>query len=354
MQVNLPQIFFSQGIDSTFDPLNSYIERKQYSSLIALVDTNTEKFCLPLLKKNLKFDFKIISIPAGESYKNEKSLSQIWNKLTDYQTDRSSLLINLGGGMITDIGGFAAATYKRGIDFINIPTSLLAMVDAAIGGKTGIDFNGLKNQIGVFAHPELILIEPEFLNTLPHREFISGLAEVIKYGFIHDKRILSYFEKMEEAPQTLPDELIRQSIAVKMEVVEKDPKEKNIRKSLNFGHTLGHAIETYLLADSKRCLLHGEAIAIGMILALNLSAQMQSFDMEKAVLYSKMLKRFFPKVLFSKKDIQSIIYLLKHDKKNYGDQVNFVLLKDIGEVVLDCQVTVDQVHKAFNFYQNLG
>lgn len=353
MQVSLPQIIISKHNLSIFDPLNSFIEEKKYSSLIVLVDTNTEKSCLPLLKKNLKFDFKTIVIPAGESNKNDKSLIEVWNKLTAYQIDRKSLLINLGGGMITDLGGFAAATYKRGIDFINIPTSMLAMVDAAIGGKTGIDFNGLKNQIGVFAHPKMVLMEPEFLKTLPKREFISGLAEVIKYGFIQDKKTVTYFETQKEVPHTIPDDLIQQSVAVKMEIVEKDPKEKNIRKSLNFGHTLGHAIETHLLADSKRNLLHGEAVAIGMILALQLSVQTQSFDVVKAISYSKMLNRFFPKVLFTEKDIQSIIDLLKHDKKNYGDQVNFVLLKDIGKVVLDCQVTEAQIRKAFESYQNL-
>lgn len=352
MPINFPAVVFTQPKDSIFENLNNFIAEKEYSKVFILVDQNTKKYCLPIIEQNLSNNFNTISIPAGETSKNEKTCDIIWSQLTDYQTDRSSLLINLGGGMITDIGGFTAATYKRGIDFINIPTSLLAMTDAAIGGKTGIDFKGLKNQIGVFAHPELILIEPKFLNTLPQREFISGLAEVIKYGFIHDHSILTYFENQKEKPQTIPDDLIRQSISVKMELVEKDPKEKNIRKSLNFGHTLGHAIETHLLTDAKRSLLHGEAIAIGMILALHLSAQTQGFDMDKATYYSKMLNRFFPKVLFSLKDIQHIVSLLKHDKKNYGDQVNFVLIKDIGETILNCQITENQIWEAFDFYQN--
>ena len=241
--------------------LNLHVGKNNYSRIFLLVDENTRAHCLPIFEKKYKHRIDaILEIPSGEENKNINTCQKVWQALSNNNGDRKSLLINLGGGVLTDLGGFVASTFKRGIDFINIPTTLLSMVDASIGGKTGIDLGPLKNQIGVINQPQMVLIFPEFLKTVEERQIKSGYAEMLKHGLIKD---LEYWSQLKETPDYTVPHFIQKSIALKNEVVMQDPTEQGLRKILNFGHTLGHAIESYFLEDpSKKTLLHGEAIAI--------------------------------------------------------------------------------------------
>ena len=240
-----------------------------YNQLAVLVDENTKRCCLPVFLKATNIDAILIEIPSGEEHKNLENCQLIWNELSTHHFDRNSLLINLGGGVIGDMGGFAASTYKRGIDFIQIPTSLLAMADASIGGKLGIDFAYLKNQIGLFNNPKAVLINPFFLNSLPKNQLLSGFAEVVKHALITDKY---FWKEIKKTPLEKMNwkSIIYQSLMIKNDIVTQDPLEKGERKKLNFGHTFGHAIESFYLEQGKP-ILHGEAISLGMILESNLS-----------------------------------------------------------------------------------
>lgn len=331
----------------------NFILKTNTSKIFVLVDHNTKEHCLPIVLRSIKADVIEIEIQAGEKHKNIKTAEFIWQQLTSLGADRNSLLLNLGGGVITDMGGFAAATFKRGIKFINIPTTVLGMVDAAIGGKTGIDYKGLKNQIGLFTHPEMIVVYPDFIITLPKRELKSGLAEIIKYGLIDSDNIWKYIQELDVDTIQIDENIIRESIEIKEKIVAEDPKEKGIRKTLNFGHTLGHAIETHFLTKAKEeQLLHGEAIAIGMILAAHLSFQTQGLTIDVLENISSNITRLYKDSIpshFNTEDLKSILDLLKHDKKNTNGIVNFVLLTEIGKPVLDCQVSENEILKAFLF-----
>lgn len=344
--------------ENALQKLAVFLKENNHSTLFILVDENTKKYCLPVLVKNLKQKFTLLEIKSGEINKNLITSQFLWKELTEKAADRNSIVLNLGGGVITDMGGFCASTFKRGIRFINIPTSLLGMVDAAVGGKTGIDFNGLKNQIGLFSNPEMVLIVPLFLETLPKRELLSGLAEVIKYGLIKDPSIWEAIKKMHFNNPRISFEIIQKSIQIKERVVQLDPKEKGIRKSLNFGHTLGHAIETHFLTKPKeKHLLHGEAISIGMILAAHLSFQTQDFPLEFAHEISSFLKTIYKQRIpfeIAANDILSVLDLVKHDKKNDRGKTNFILLSTIGEALLDCQITKEEILEAFKFYNKIG
>ena len=353
MTINTPIYFDAIG----FEKLNIFFKKYFFSKVFVLVDENTKTFCLHILKEKITNSFHLIEIRSGEQNKNIESCGYIWDELTTKGADRKSILINLGGGVITDMGGFAAATYKRGIPFINIPTTILGMVDAAVGGKTGVDLNGLKNQIGLFSNPEMILIHPTFLLTLPKRERISGLAEIIKYGLIDDPSIWRTISNKEFDITNIPDEIIKKSIKIKEGIVKKDPTEKGIRKTLNFGHTLGHAIEThYFLKTKKEQLLHGEAIAIGMILALHLSFLTNNMIIDLVNEISKNIKNIYSENIpstISIRDISYIISLLQHDKKNLNGNTNFILLSQIGKPIFDCKVNKKQIIKSFEYYNNL-
>jgi 3-dehydroquinate synthase len=245
--------------------LYHYLAENSYSHIAVIADEHTNKYCLPKIKSLLPAKFTKVIIKSGEEHKTIETCARIWDAMTKANMDRHALVINLGGGVIGDMGGFCASTYKRGIDFIQIPTTLLAQVDASVGGKLGIDFQHYKNHIGVFQLPKMVLIDPEFIQTLPEREKLSGYAEIIKHCLIRDE------EKWEEiSNKGFEDinfaDLISHSVEIKKAVVAEDPKEAGLRKILNFGHTLGHAVETYLLNLGKRRILHGEAIAVGMIM----------------------------------------------------------------------------------------
>ena len=297
---------------------------------------------------------EVIQIEAGEEFKHIETCSGVWNALSELEADRKSLMINLGGGVVTDLGGFVASTFKRGIKFINVPTTLLAMVDASVGGKTGVDLGNLKNQVGVIVQPEMVLVDSEYLKTLSAQEMRSGLAEILKHGLIADEDYWNKVSDLSALDLSDLDEIIKTSVAIKAEIVQIDPFEKSIRKKLNYGHTLGHAIESYCLTEPKRKkLLHGEAIAAGMILETYISAQLKNFPEKKLESICKTFKSIYGKEEFSSEEIQQIKSLLKFDKKNEHGNVNFVLLEDIGKAVIDATVPDEIIDQAFNYYSKL-
>lgn len=330
------------------------LHAKDYSSLFLLVDTHTQEFCLPgFVSQTGLTDLEVLVMEAGEEHKTLQTCENLWNQLSERGADRNSALINLGGGVVTDLGGFVACTFKRGIDFYNLPTTLLAMVDASVGGKTGIDLGALKNQIGIIEEPKQVLIDAQWLQTLPQEELRSGFAEMLKHGLISNK---DYWEQLKSLPKleaaTLA-EFIKPSVAIKKQVVLEDPREKHLRKILNFGHTLGHAIESYYLTHpKKKRLLHGEAIAIGMVMEAYLGVSCCSFSNVAAEEIKKTFAQFYPPVEIDAQDREGILELLRHDKKNKAGRVNFVLLKSIGVPEIDVEVPQELFTQAFEFYGN--
>ena len=334
-----------------FKRLSKWIGEKAPSKIFILLDNITHDLCLPHFLANLQTEaeFEIIEIETGEENKNIETCTGVWEALSELGGDRKSLLINLGGGVVTDLGGFVACTFKRGIDFVQVPTTLLAMVDAAIGGKNGIDLGFLKNQVGLIRQPSLILIEPDFLETLPENQLRSGFAEMLKHGLIKDEKYWNELAALKTIDASTVKKFIKESITIKSNVVDEDPNENNLRKILNFGHTLGHAIETYFLTQShKQSLLHGEAIAIGMMLEIKLSQYLTGFPESDFTKISKVLNQIYKPVPFSNEDIVSILSLLKHDKKNSHGNILFVLLEKIGTAVTDVRIDNKLIIKAFN------
>lgn len=316
--------------------------------MVVLTDSNTRQLCLPVFQNLIAghaHALHHITIPAGEANKNLGQLSSIWQGLTLAGAGRDALLICLGGGMVTDIGGFAASTYKRGIDVVHIPTTLLAMVDAAIGGKTGIDFQHYKNHVGTFYLPEKVLIFSKFLNTLPDRQIKAGFAEVAKYALISGQP-LPVFPHSSQSEQWL--DIIRASASSKMEIVGKDPNEKGLRKVLNFGHTVGHAIESYALAQGFD-LLHGEAVAAGMLSEIWLSLQITQPARNILTNYIALYSQLFDKLPFGPESIDDLVLRMRHDKKNSGSQFMFVLLGSDGKAVWDVPVDEPLVRKSLEF-----
>ena len=329
---------------------NDYSE----SSCFVLVDENTRKLCLPhLIQKCPSLQkVRIIEIFSGEQHKNLETFVKIIEQLTENNADRKSLLINLGGGVICDMGGFVAACYKRGIDFINIPTTLLAMVDAAHGGKTGIDFNNFKNQIGVFTPAKKVVIDVDFLKTLPKREVLSGFSEMIKMSLITSTDFWNKIETVNlENLQSL-EPLIFQAIDEKKNIVENDPTEQNIRKFLNFGHTFGHAFETFALANGKN-LSHGHAVAIGILCELWLSEKILNFDVNLKQKISNYILSIYSKFPIQKTDFEHLIQILLKDKKNINAQIMPVLLKKIGEPQYDLTCSKELCLEALQMYLDL-
>lgn len=334
-----------------YEALNTHLAKGNYSIIFILVDENTHESCLPQFMAEIQGDytFEIIEIASGETNKTIETCVGVWEALSELGADRKSLLINLGGGVLTDLGGFVASTFKRGIHFINVPTTLLAMVDASVGGKTGVDLGALKNQVGVINQPKMVMVVPDFLHTLEERQITSGFAEMLKHGLIKDK---SYWESLQKAKST---ETLKQhifaSIAIKNEVVLQDPTEQGLRKILNYGHTLGHAVESYFLeAEDKAALLHGEAIAIGMILEGYLSHKLTGLSKTELDAIKTTFLSHYPKIVFTEKDVNAIARLMKYDKKNAHGKINFVLLKCIGEAQIDLIVPPDLIAEAFAYY----
>lgn len=336
--------------EKAYQELSKLVNATNYSTIFILVDENTFEYCYPKFIQNFATNTRIevIEIESGEINKNLETCIGVWNAITELGGDRKSLLITLGGGVITDLGGFVASCFKRGIDFVNVPTTLLSMVDASVGGKTGVDLGVLKNQIGVFANPEMVIIDTDYLATLTDREMKSGTAEIIKYGVTYD---LHLFNEIKDNKDLNINDLIPRSIEIKNEVVLQDPKEKNIRKILNYGHTLGHAIESFHLdSEDKENLTHGEAIAIGMVCESYLSSKLLGFPSKKVSEIKKVVLSIYNKTTLLKEDFSAIMELLKHDKKNVNGQVNFVLLNDYENYKLDCKVTEELIVESMEFY----
>ena len=330
------------------ESLPAFLASRNYSQIAVLVDEQTKKHCYPRVK-NLLPKHRLIQIRSGETQKHLGTAGEIWKALTDAGFDRHGLLLNLGGGVIGDMGGFCAATYKRGIDFVQLPTTLLSQVDASVGGKLGIDFEGLKNHIGVFRIPDAVLIDAGFLATLPFRELRSGFAEVIKHCLIADASKWEEIRNKEWEEQNWED-LISHSVAIKEKITESDPTEKGLRKILNFGHTLGHAIETHFLEDPKKRLLHGEAIAAGMITEAWLSFKRGWLTEEELLQLEEFLFTTYGKADIRPEDFEAIVALTAQDKKNRGKEIRFSLLKGIGTCVFDIPATKKEMTEALQYY----
>ncbi len=348
---NYPVHFNEKG----YEALNSHLNATKYSNLFIITDSNTNEYCLhkflPYLETDLTIE--IIEFEAGEINKNIDTCIEIWKVLTELGADRKSLVINLGGGVVTDLGGFVASTFKRGVDFINIPTTLLSMVDASVGGKTGVDLGNLKNQIGVINVPTMVLIDTQYLETVPQNELRSGLAEMLKHGLIFDKNYWEQFLDISTIDFSDLDVLIHRSVVIKNEIVMQDPTEKNIRKALNFGHTLGHAIESYFLEnENKTTLLHGEAIAVGMILESFISWQKKLITEIEYRQIKLAINAIYEAVQINENDLQPIMDLLIHDKKNEFGTIQFALIDGIGSIKINQLVENELILSAFEDYKS--
>jgi 3-dehydroquinate synthase len=352
MQIQSANYIVGFGIDY-YSTLSQLINDKKYSKIVLLVDENTAKHCLNYVLQWLAVEvtFEIIEIEQGEENKTVETCTAVWESLVELNIDRKALLINVGGGMVCDLGGFVAATYKRGIDFVNIPTSLLAMVDASVGTKTGVNLGGLKNMVGSFSQPQMVLIDTAFLETLPGNQMRSGLAEMFKHGLIADA---SYWNQLKNLGELTTEDLlllIYHSVSIKNEIVLQDPLEKNVRKLLNFGHTLGHVLETYSHSGKGiQPLLHGEAIAIGMILEAFISYKKNLLTKKSYLEIKETLNLMFESIVFTENDIEICTHLLIHDKKNVNGMVQFTLLTDIGSGVINEIVESELINEAFNDY----
>jgi len=342
-------------IEQDLDALKAYLSATNYSKYFVLVDENTAFHCLHFLEDKIQdIELNIIEIKSGEQHKNFETLQHIIQQLIEKQADRRILLINLGGGVICDMGAFAASIYKRGIDFIQIPTTLLAMVDASVGGKTGINFGGYKNQVGTFTNPQLVYANIKFLKTLPERHIKNGFAEMLKHGYLSGQ-ILSFndflnFVLMGKNPSTL----IFNSVKFKNEIVTKDFDEKADRKQLNFGHTVGHAIESYSLKnDGESALLHGEAIATGFVVESILSCIMFGRENDFLAQVRADTMAISDPYKISTNKFDALIKLMMNDKKNDSGTIRFALLKNFGQPVWDVHVTEIEIKKALDYYNKL-
>jgi 3-dehydroquinate synthase len=338
-------------LGSVAEGLAQFLDGKNYSRYVVLCDENTEKYCLPILEESFpNLDFLTVKIPDGESHKNIDTCQSIWRQLMVAGVDRKALMLNLGGGVIGDMGGFCASTFKRGLDFVQIPTTLLSQVDASIGGKLGIDFANVKNSIGLFCNPKAVLIDTVFLKTLSERELRSGFAEIIKHGLIADESQWQRIGGWEDWRIGIT-QLIIPSLKIKQRVVEEDPFEKGIRKALNFGHTIGHAVESLFLA-TENPLLHGEAIAIGMICESWLSSKVLGLPATDLQAITNFLIQLYGHHHLPEKDFGILIDVMQNDKKNEQDRINFSLINPIGNCVINQYVDSEDILESMRFYND--
>lgn len=343
------QVFFEKGLDS----LEAFIASRNYSQILVLVDRNTNDHCLPVLQSALSeiTDYDIIEVDPGEENKNIDFCIGVWKTMLDFEADRKALMINLGGGVVTDMGGFAASTYKRGIDFIQIPTTLLSQVDASVGGKTGIDLDNVKNIIGTFTQPQAVFISGAFLSTLDERQMRSGFAEVIKHGLIYDKNLFAETKSVNLEEDNL-DDIVFRSVEIKNEVITQDPTERGLRKILNFGHTIGHAVEGYSMLHDKNPLLHGEAIALGMICEAYIAHQVNGLLAAELAEIVQAFDSRFERYHFSEDIYEELIALMQNDKKNEAKKLGFALLSEIGKCNYNIFVTEELIKESLDFYRN--
>lgn len=334
------------------EELTTAISECEHDKIFILTDETTLKKCWPILQPFVRLrQAQMITIPVSDTNKNIQSVMHVWESLDKGGATRHSCMVNLGGGMITDLGGFACSTFKRGIDFINIPTTLLAMVDASVGGKTGINFNGLKNEIGLFNDSKFVILDTKFLKTLDEDNICSGFAEMLKHGLINNEKMWSELINFDLQHPDLGklQRMVAESVLVKEQIVKKDPQEKDIRKALNYGHTFGHAFESFSL--KRKPILHGYAVAYGMICELYMSCIKCGFPTEKmhqTVNFIKDNYRPFP--IFCD-DYPELIELMRHDKKNTAGIINFTLLGDIGDIRINQTATEEEIKECLDFFR---
>lgn len=323
-----------------------------HDRLLVLVDETTQKCCLPVISDyEYMRQAQVITIGATDANKTLDSLTQVWRDMQRIGATRHSLMINLGGGMITDLGGFAASTFKRGISYINIPTTLLSMVDASVGGKTGINFGGLKNEIGVFNNARCVILDTTFLNTMDHENILSGYAEMLKHGLISNEGMwaeLLTFD-INRPDYKILNRMVADSVAVKQRIVTEDPIEKGIRKALNLGHTAGHAFES--LALERKPILHGYTVAYGLVAELYLCCIKTGFPQDKMRQTVSFIKEHYGRMAITCDDYPHLLQLMHHDKKNQGNDINFTLLSDIGNILINQTATEEEIKEALDFYR---
>lgn len=351
MMENITLSHYDIIFDDSLEAVSDFLQQHQYSRVFVLVDHNTSYHCLPLLKA-VYADVEVIEVRCGEEFKNLQTCETIWQHLLQHNADRKAIFINLGGGVPGDMGGFAASCYKRGIDFINIPTTVLSQVDSSIGGKLGIDFHYGKNLIGLFRDPKAVFISSRFFETLPKQHFINGWAEIFKHALIRDKSQWEHYKQLDlhRLSHHEMNAIVRRSLLIKKEVVEEDPFENGLRKILNFGHTIGHAIETYSLEHEEDSLLHGEAIAIGMICEAHISVKEAGLHIEDFLAIKEVLLRYFPKHDISRFDTEKLLDIMSIDKKNKGSVIMASLLSGIGNCIYDQPLRKEEILDSLRHY----
>ena len=343
------KVILSHNLDES---LTTAVAACEHDRRFILVDVNTQRYCLPLISDmDCMNGAQVITIGATDENKTLETLAQVWTALQQGGATRHSLLVNLGGGMVTDLGGFAAATFKRGLNCINIPTTLLAMVDASVGGKTGINFGGLKNEVGVFANASSVILDTVFLKTLDQENLLSGYAEMLKHGLISNEKhwaeVLAHLENINDLDNLAS--LVADSVAVKERIVEQDPTEQGLRKALNLGHTVGHAFES--LALQRKPILHGYAVAYGLICELYLSVIKTGFPVDKMRQTVQFIREHYGQMTITCDDYPTLLGMMTHDKKNVAGTINFTLLRNIGELAINQTATEQEIKEALDFYR---
>lgn len=342
------------GSDS-LQKLQAFLDKGNYGSYFIVCDEHSLQHCLPTLLFHCEtlLQAEMIELESGEHSKTMDTCMTIWSALQDLGADKKSLIINLGGGVITDIGGFVASVYKRGVDFVHIPTTLLAMVDAALGGKNGVDLHHTKNQLGSIAQPELVVINPEFLSTLPERHIKNGLAEVLKIALVRDEAFFKKVNGFKSSSGYLSEEAIGQAVRLKQEVVRQDPDEKGLRKCLNFGHSIGHALESACL-EQQMDVLHGEAVAAGMIMETYMAWQAGRCTKVFVNTVVKAVQKHFAPIAISQKTEALLLRHIRHDKKNEGDDMVLAIAPSAGNFELLKITSTKLVSEAVHFYNSLS
>ncbi len=351
--MNPQKVVMSQNLEEV---LTAAVAECEKDRLFILTDETTKALCLPVIERyDCLKGAQVITIGATDTHKTLDSLAHVWEALGEGGATRHSLLINLGGGMVTDLGGFAASTFKRGINYINIPTTLLSMVDASVGGKTGINFRGLKNEIGVFNNAATVILDTQFLKTLDAENILSGYAEMLKHGLIdseaHWAELVNFSLGNIESIETLGNlsKILEKSVAVKQRIVTEDPTEQGIRKALNLGHTAGHAFESFALKHQP--ILHGYAVAYGLVCELYLSCIKTGFPTDKMHQTVNFIHEHYGKMAITCDDYPQLMELMTHDKKNVAGIINFTLLGGIGDIRINQTATKDEIYEALDFYR---
>ena len=341
------KVILSNNLEETLSAAVAECERDR---LFILVDVNTQHYCLPLVRDmSCLQGAQVIAIGATDENKTLQTLTEVWTALQQGGATRHSLMVNLGGGMVTDLGGFAASTFKRGLNYINIPTTLLAMVDASVGGKTGINFGGLKNEVGVFSNASSVILDTTFLKTLDDENLLSGYAEMLKHGLISNEEHWAELLSVGLDEPGRLGELVSKSVAVKERIVEQDPTEKGLRKALNLGHTVGHAFES--LALQRKPVLHGYAVAYGLICELYLSAIKTGFPVDKMRQTVSFIREHYGQMAITCDDYPTLLGMMTHDKKNVAGEINFTLLGGIGDIRINQTATKKEIMEALDFYR---